>query len=430
MALSRPISQATSLRIIRAPNTVAWVGNSLAAAMFLDTAQPRKVKGNAGWMNWAAGILRAQGKPLFNAGNFAISGTRTDEYFAQMASALASNASIMFIGDATNDIGQSYPTAGTVVATAVANTKALIKQANDAGMQVWYGMTRGANAWTTAQIGYMNDINRQLADYFMNGDDFRGPPNVVVLDSTPYAVTTSNASAIVLKNSADGTHDNIAGAKIIGAAFAAKLAPYLREYPGHRLTRLTQGVYGIGTRGLLTNPGLAGTGGSVSSGVTGSAPTGVNISGFGGATATASIEAVPTDADGNTWGNRIKLVITGGASAGGISVVMPFNQSLVQQGDLIKASWWADVASGPTGLLGVEMRTEWYPTTGQTAFPIDMSTTSIGTDPGGYTLVLEPEPLSITAYTGVPYCNSNVVIQVAAGGTPTVYLYKPLAERG
>jgi len=428
----RLVTQANSLRVNRAPNTFAVAGNSLEESQYLDAGGARKVKGNAGWMNWTTGILKSQNKPIFWLGNYATSGDRTDQFAAGVTSAIATGASNLLLGNPTNDIGQVYPNSGTVVATSVLNIKTYIKQANDAGLRVFFNWLRGSDAFTSAQIGYMNDINRLLADYFMNGDDFRGPPNVVVLDSTAYAVTTDNASAIVLKNSADGTHDNVAAAKLIGTAFAKKIEPYLREYPGHRLTRLTQSAYGLGTRGLLPNPTLTGTGGTINTGTTGTLPD--NISGERTGTATAVFSIEPTDPladdEGNTWGNQIKVVASGGASGGVVSIVTNFNQTSVVLGDLIKTGWELDVSVGATGLGGVELRTEWYPSTGQTSFPIDMAATGVGTDTGGYGgFVLEPNPLEITTYTGTPYCNSRVAITLSAAGSATIYLRKPFAER-
>lgn len=413
---------------VRPPNTFAFAGNSLAEAQYIDPG--RRVKGSAGFMNWMAGFLRAQGKPMLTLGNFAHSGDRTDQYAPGVAAAIATGAANLLLTDATNDVGQVYPSAATVVATAVANLKAYIKQADAAGMRVFFLWMRGAQSWSQDQIGYMNDINRQLAEFIMRGDDEGGPPNVVVLDSTPYAVVTGNPNAIELKHSEDGTHDNITAARIIGAAFAEQVGPNLRCLPGNR-SRLTQGDFAMGTRGLLTNPGLGGTDGQVMPGTAGVLPSGLKGSRTGTATAVFSVEDTVPDANGNTFGKQIKIVVSGGASGGEIQIEMPFNQSRIVVGDRIRSGWEIDVAAGATAFGGVEVLTEWYPQTGQTAFPIDgFVLPGSGVNLGGYAgYPSEPDPLPITPFTGTPWCNSRVRIPVGAGGSATVTLRKPIGER-
>ena len=413
---------------VRPPNTFAFAGNSLLDAQYVDPQH--RVKSSAGWMNWAAGFLRAQDKPMLTLGNFAHSGDRTDQYAHGVAAAIATGAANLVLSDATNDVGQVYPTGATVVATAVANLKAYIKQADAAGMRVFFLWMRGSESWGVAQIGYMNDINRQLADYFMNGDDDGGPPNVVVLDSTPYSVVTGTPGAIELKNSEDGTHDNITAARIIGAAFAEQIGPYLRRLPGAR-SRLTQGDFALGTRGLLNNPGLTGADGELTAGTTGALPTGLKGSRTGTATAVFSVEDTLPDANGNTFGRQIRIDIAGGASGGEIHLEMPFNQSRVAVGDRLLSGWEVDVAAGATAFGGVEALTEWYPLTGQTAFPIDgFVLMDAGVNLGGYAgYRAEPDPLPITAFTGVPWCNSRVRIPVGAGGSASITLRKPIGER-
>ncbi len=100
-----------ALRVQRAPNTVFWTGTSRHAAQFLDPAQ--RFLGNAAWMNWAAARLHALNKPLITVANLAGSGSRTDEWNAAVATAVASEASHLAIDAPINDISRAAPTAFT-----------------------------------------------------------------------------------------------------------------------------------------------------------------------------------------------------------------------------------------------------------------------------------------------------------------------------
>jgi len=435
----RLASQATTLKVLRAPNTFSWVGTSRLAAMFQDGG--KRNKGNAGWMNWSAAKLRAVGKPMITVGHFAVSGYRTDQF--NFASAIAAGASNLVGDGPINSISQAaagYTTVGgampgtavtaaNVVAVSLADIKAGIKAANDAGVRFFYVWERGAVSFTNAQIGQLNDFNRRMADYLAKGDDYRGVPNVVVLDPTPYSVITSNASAIALTNSVDGTHDNVKAAKITGFAFADKIAPYLNEMPGYRLRNLTQAKSGLGSLSLNPNPALSGSAAPGGTGNTGFIPSNFTAAQSGGVTGVFTIQATSADADGNTWGNEVKIDATATAS-GTVSLILALDRTNITLGDLIKGGFEIDVTAGATGVSGVQADIEWFPTTGGTSPMYDMSASTIGTDDGGYTnLVLSPDPLAITAYTGSPFTNLALRIAFSAAGSATVIVRKFWAER-
>ncbi len=152
-------------------------------------------------------------------------------------------------------------------------------------------------------IGAVNNLNRLMADYLENGDGLRGPPDVVVLDPTPLCVVTSNASAIELNHSEDGTHDNVKAAKIIGFAFADKLAPHLREMPVHRMRSMVQSA-GFGKAALNPSPAMSGSVTAGGTGNTGQIPTGFESFQADLATTAFAVQATIADDDGNAWGNK------------------------------------------------------------------------------------------------------------------------------
>lgn len=423
-------------------NTFAWMGTSRIAAQYQDTPNNR-IKGNAGWMNWAAGELRAQNKPMINMGNVAVSGSRADQF--NIAGALALGAGNVVIDGPINSIAQAVagytPTTGpnagvaititTVAAACLAEYKAFFRAINAAGMRVFYVTERGAANYVTSQITALNDFNRMIAD-FIEGGDASGPaPNVVVLDQIPATVVSSNASAIALKNSVDGTHDNVVAARLLGTYLAAKIAPYLREMPWHRSRTLTQRST-LSAREMNQNPGLGGSTAVNTNGNTGNLPNNFTLSGAGGAvTAVFTIQPTTADADGNTWGNELKVDFTA-TGAGELGLVFALERGKITGapnggvGALVRGFWEMDVAAGAVNLQGISANLEWFPTTGGTQPVIDMNPSTVGLDTGGYSgRVLSPDPLLITAYTGSPFINSQVRAKFAGAGSATMIIRKP-----
>lgn len=427
MATSRLLSQALSLKPYRAPNTFAWVGSSRIAAQFLDGATARN-KGNAGWMNWCNGNLVAQGKPMITLGNFGTSGFRTDQYAPGVASAIATNASFIVIDGPVNDFAQQFPTAGTTVSTALSNLKTYFKTINDNGQKIIYVWERGATNFTSTMIGNLNDFNRLMSDYIQYGDDFRGPPDVVVLDPTLKSVSTSTNGTISIVNSVDGTHDNVTGAQTLGTYFTAKLSPYLREIPGHSDRFLSQAA-GIGVYNIFQSPGNTGAVAAAGTGNTGTVPTNSVSAQSGLATAVYSTQASIADSNGNTWGNDVKIIATA-TGVGQVSLIYTLNRTNIVTGDFIRGGLEIDVAPGATGLSGVGCDLEWFPSTGGTNPMYDMFASAVGTDVGGYSnFVLEPQALPIPAFTGSPFTNLALRVNFSAAGSATILVRKGWAER-
>lgn len=415
----------------RNPNIIVWCGTSRIAAQYQDSTQ--YILSNKAWMNWTAGALRTQGKPWLTIGNYAVSGTRTDQFASQITTALTKNPSMIGMDGPVNDIAQNYPTAGTVAATALANLKSYIKQINDTGTPVIYVWERGANSFTAAQIGALNDFNRSMADYLQWGDDWRGTPNVIVVDPTPYTVTTSSNGTIALQNSADGTHDNVAAASKLGlnSNIVSQIGALLRPFPNHAMGSLNQGLPANGVRNLInTATGFTGTTAAAGgTGNTGSIPNYMSAFQSGGVTAAFTTQATAADANGNTFGNEIKLVCTATAS-GAVGFWLPLNQSLIQAGDYIRGGWEVDVASGATAVTGVQTHLETFPTTPSVNPTYDMYASGVGTDPGGYTkYAAEPPPLVMPSFTGTPFTNLRLDIAFSGAGSATVTIRKPWAER-
>jgi lysophospholipase L1-like esterase len=359
-------------------------------------------------------------------GNFAVSGTRTDQF--NVDAALATGASIIGLDGPVNDFAQNYPSAGTTVATTFANLKAHIKKINAAGAVAFYTWERGAANFTSAQIGYVNDFNALMADFVQYGDG-SGPPWMIIEDPSASTLVTSSNGTIALQNSADGTHDNIVGAQKRALALYPKFAPHLRELPGHRLRSLNMAKSGLGSRSIIQQAGFTGSVAAAGTGNSGNVPTNCSASQSGLATGVYSIQATSADADGNTWGNEQKIVCTA-TGAGSVNFVMTLDKTNIVTGDVIRGGCEIDVAAGATGLSGVSANLEWFPSTGGTTPTYDMIPGGVGTDPGGYAgFPLEPPPLPIGVFTGNPFTNLTVRVAFTAAGSATVIIRKPWAVR-
>jgi len=447
MALqSRPVTQFKSLERIRNPNSIVWCGHSLASAQFTDSPGNNNLS-NAGWMNWTAGMLRAQGKPWITLSNLAVAGTRIDQWAAQVTAAIAAAPAMIALNDPINDIAASTATyvgaAGSGIAGVTVNAtnvpvqslaalKYWIKQINDAGILVLYQWLRGGGAMTATQIGNMNDFNRLLADYLQYGDDFRGSPNVQVVDVTPSSVVTSNLGTVSLKNSADGVHDNIAGAKAIGlnAGIIAQIGSILMPFPNHRLSSLNQQYPTMGKYNMMNGASgfTSATAAPAGTGNTGLIPNNCTGGQTGLATAVYSVNNTVADADGNTWGKEVQMAVTA-TGAGSVVLYIALDRTNLVVNDIVRGGWEIDVAGGATGLAAVQTKLETFATGGPSP-TFDLINSGLGSDTGGYTgYAAEPPPLRMGNYTGTPFTNLRMDIVMSGTGSCTVKVRKPWAER-
>jgi hypothetical protein len=408
-------------------NTCVYIGDSRNAQRYLDPNKQNKNSQN--WSVWMDAYLRSMNKPMTTLGHFAVSGTTSTQHIAtQLAPAVALKPSFMFWQGFVNDIAQ-----GTTVASIVANYKTLVKTCNAAGITFVHLWERGAGNMSAAQIAQCNDANRQIADWLLWGEPGYFP-NVIVLDTTVVTTTTSSSSAIVIPNSQDQVHDNIAGAKLLGSYAATKMAPHLRERPGHRLRYLTQGKVGMGSLSAMpvASVGLPGSTAATGTGNTGTTSTGlVTGSCTGGVTCAFTIQATSPDADGNTWGNEQKMVVTATA-AGTASCYISLDRTGLAPGVILRGGMEYDCLAGATGLSNAYADLEFFPQAGGTSPMYDMlppAATGWGSDTGGETnLVLEPDALVFPAYTGTPFTNLAFRVQMNGAGTATFLVRKFWAE--
>jgi hypothetical protein len=405
-------------------NGFVLVGDSRNASQFLDPSQNNQ--GNASWFNWMAGWLRAKGLPVQTLGNYAMSGMRSDQFAPQIQAAINTRARFAVMQGFLNDAAQN-----ATVTNIVATMKNYIKAFNDNGMTAVLVWERGSAGLSGAQIGVVNDVNRYLLDFIHFGDvgDWRGPPDVIVLDPIPSTVVISSNGTIQLKNSQDGVHDNVAGAQAFGLYASGVMAPFMRPYAGHRLSSLNHSKSGLGVRSLIKQAGFTGSVAVTGAGNSGNVPTNCQDFQQGGATAAFTINPTVADADGNTWGNEVKLVANA-TSSGSVGLICSLDFTNIVAGDFIRGGMEIDVLSGATGLQGASLDLECFPSTNVPPPTYDMFATGLGNDPGGYSkFPLEPPKLFIQAFSGTPFTNLTLRLTFGGPGSATVICRKPLAER-
>ena len=425
---TRLASNAKNLRR-RFQNTIFYVGDSRNAMKYLDPIKYNRAAN--GWTNWMEAYCRSQGRPLISLGVAAVSGSYPSQWQGQIDTAIASGARFICFTGIINAIAQQTP-AGNVVQGNLDLMKKYIKQANDAGATAVLWWERGADNFNATHIANMNDYNRLMVDFIQYGDDDgKGPPDVLVLDQTPFSNVTSNNGTIKLKNTYDGTHDDTAAGQIIGLGMGPIILPHLRPLPGHRLGSVNQAKSGYGTRSMFSNGGLPGSVAATGTGNSGNVPTGlIPKSCTGGVTCVYSVQPTVADANGNTFGQEIKMVLTATA-AGSFGIYAALDRSQVKQGVVVRGGGEVDLAPGATGFASVFCDLEWFPSTGGYGPVYDMlAASNLGNDPGrGFTgIAYEPDGMVIPAFTGTPYTNLAFGGNFNGPGQATVYLRKWWAE--
>lgn len=410
-------------------NTIFYVGDSRNAMKYLDPLKYNKAAN--GWANWMEAYCRSQGRPLICLGNVAVSGTFPSQWQAQVDAAIASGGRFICFTGIINAIAQQTPV-GNVVQGNLDLMKKYIKQVNDAGSTAVLWWERGANNFNSTHIANMNDYNRLMVDFIQYGDDDgRGPPDVLVLDQTPFSNNTASNGTIALKNTYDGTHDDTAAGQIIGLGCGTIILPHLRPIPGHRLGAVNQSKSGYGARSMFSQAGFPGSVAATGNGNSGNVPTGIITKACtGGVTVVYSVQPTQADANGNTFGQEIKIVATATA-AGAFGCYAALDRTGVKQGVVVRGGGEVDLAPGATGFASVLADLEWFPSTGGYGPVYDMlAASNLGNDPGrGFTgIVYEPDGMVIPAFTGTPFTNLAFGGNFNGAGQATIILRKWWAE--
>lgn len=328
----------------RLPHVVAPLGDSRAAAVYVDSAQRGYTANSA--LNWANAYL---GQRMVVGQGFGKSGDRTDQVLARLPAAIASGAGLLYILVGLNDISQNFPSATTSGASAFANVRTMIDAGRAAGMIVVVEAEVGANNLNATQVGQLHDFNAQLFEYAER------MPGVHVHDARPVVMHpgyADNALQFRPDHSYDGVHLNGRGSSYAGESLAVLLATLVPPRIGVAINNRSA-LVGNGRRQLLLNPVFAtATGGSIGTGASGTVPAGFGgvVSG-GGATATYATQA---DADG--LGNNVVIDASFTAAGSQVRLFQDVPSAHYQPGDVVQGVAVIDVQGTPTGLAALMLQ--------------------------------------------------------------------------
>ncbi|MEH3041682.1 MAG: GDSL-type esterase/lipase family protein [Sphingomonas paucimobilis] len=328
----------------RLPHIVAPLGDSRAAAVYVDTAQRGYTANSA--LNWANALL---GQRLVIGQGFGKSGDRTDQVLARLPAAIASGAGLLYILAALNDIAQNVPSATTSGATAFANVRTMIDAGRAAGMVVVVEAEVGSNNLNAVQVGQVHEFNAQLFEYAERVAGVHVHDARLAVMQPGYADGTLQFREGM---SYDGTHLNGRGASYAGESLATLIAMLVPPRGGVTINSRSA-LVGNGRRQLMLNPVFAtATGGSIGTGASGTVPAGFGgvISG-GGATATYG-----TQADPDGLGNNVVIDANFTAAGSQVRLFQDLPAANYQAGDVVQGVAVVDVVGNPTGLAALMLQ--------------------------------------------------------------------------
>lgn len=327
----------------RLPHVVTALGDSRAAAIYIDSGQ----RGYAAIspVNWANALL---GQRLVIGACFGKSGDRTDQMLPRLASAIGTGAGLLYIHAGLNDIAQNYPSAATSGATAFANIRTMIDAARAAGMIVVVEAEVGSNALSAAQVGQVNDLNAMLFDHAERA------PGVHVHDARLVAMQPAYSDSAVQFRAAhayDGTHLNGRGAAYWGESLAALLGAIVPMRPGAALN-MRAALPGNGRRQLVANPlFVTANGGTAASGASGTIP-----AGFVGSAGTGASASYATQADPDGLGNNVTIDASFTAANAQVRLYQDVATANLLPGDLVEGVAVVDILGTPSGLASLYLQ--------------------------------------------------------------------------
>lgn len=267
-----------------------------------------------GLFNWANALA---GMPFTFVYNGGVSGERSDQILARVATVMANQLEWLFEMCGINDVGQlaaQYASNATACENAiVANRIAIWAYAVGRGAKVVAlsilppAVSQGMSA---TQKTIIARANRRLKDTAVRS-------GVIWVDAHSQVVDTSAATGVgVTSYFYDGLHPSTAGAYRIGAYAATKIAPFVKKYdglPSNQLDCFQQDSTSYNLMDAASGMFVSGTAGTAGTGVTASPSVATNwtLSRTTGAAATADASIVVAP-DG--VGSAQRLVITSTAA--------------------------------------------------------------------------------------------------------------------
>lgn len=382
---------------------VIW-GESLAAmcSVYQDATTVRYL-GN----NWAAWGLHLAGWPcqLLNVGGH--SGWRTDQvipYFKSDVEAFAPGRVVIAIG--VNNIIQGVSLSATMTDLQTMISLCRTIGAEPAICTVAPGESFAATTTLRDAWQRQNQSVRALC----------ASQNIDCIEWEDAYLDPASANSAPLSGYTDGSvHPNNRGAMMLGQRFAS----WLRyRYPQPvQLRSVSQGAWNA-----ISNPRMSGTAGTVSSGVTGQAPTGNTANKTANLTVASSI--VPrTDEPGNWWQLAVTAATPNNTDTSyNLSNQLTISGSQFSVGDTVYGMCDLEMDTGGVGVALLDMRVRFWGSSGVTYLQSLTLASASGNIPGTWPSMRQktPEfaiPAGTTALQMYIYAN-------AIGGTPMNATYR------
>ncbi|EGI55042.1 hypothetical protein SUS17_2123 [Sphingomonas sp. S17] len=427
-------AQARLLALGRKANVETDLGDSRVAANTLDPSQ--RNRGTRSPMNWVNAML---GQRLTIGQTFGVSGDRTDQMFARLPAAIATNAGILRIWGGINNIGAvasgspayTYThavtgetvTINTVAAVTMRDLRQMAETARAAGMIVIIeNEIGGSTITTTEKLAALNSLRQMIAEY---GEV---TPGIYVHDAFPMVMQPGAATPTFKAGySYDGIHYSGRGA-YWHAKSEAPLVDRLTA-PRSVLIRSAMEVPANGRRQLLTNPIFATTtGGTAGNGITGDVPSGWTAA-MGTNVGSTTLSSV-TNSD--AVGNGVQAAITYNA-AGSFSMTQTlsgtsggaYNANL-QPGDEVEGFALVEITGASSALSTISLElTGSTAGSGGTAFgAMDLTGPNSSSDQGvndTALITLRTRPVVLPSPTGTfPYLIAAVRATAFTSGSATI----------
>ena len=312
------------------------VPGSFSPCMYLSWQEP-----GYGAAVWAKALCGATFKIL---GNFSAGGADSDGLMGIMDVALATNASVLYLQNGTNNV---YARAWTAPYS-IASIKALIDKAFAAGVKTVLPAIPPNTGGTATTSPRLAPVNRWAQSYLpMVGgravNTWMGTGNGVLLADPASSVGLPGAGMLA---------DNAHFARLGAWASGKRAVPALQGYfPASRAVYPSAIDNAVSGKVYFDNALLSGNGGGVSVGagtITGPIATGLTVINTAGSQAiTCSINARTEAVDGDALGNNQRLVITGMSSTSVVTVRIAVSAAYAF-GDIVEGQARVRVSSGNT----------------------------------------------------------------------------------
>lgn len=245
------------------------VGDSILL-QYTDGAQRQYNAGNIA--NWAGALTFGR---FVWIGNYAVAGTRSDQWGGQIASAIADGSKTVMIGTGVNDIS-----AGRTGAQVLATMTGYIDQIVAAKkLPIVIGMI-GAAGFSAAQVQERDAYNAGIAAYLTSRGVYVDAASAVLVNASPGVIPVWKVdhNALDGDGAGDGVHPSTIGARAIGQLVAVRtewrnLAVMGRLPTSNAATAsqlIANGLFGTQTGGTAYGSGVSSPAGS-------SAPAGWSI---------------------------------------------------------------------------------------------------------------------------------------------------------